>query len=194
MPFTLSLGSKAPDFCLAGTDGNVYTLQSFSQSPLLVIFFTCNHCPYVTGSDEETRKTALKYRSQGVEFVAINSNSTEHYAEDSFAGMVERMNKHTFPWMYLYDESQNIAKLYGALRTPHFYIFDTDRLLVYCGRALDNPKNPEKSTVNNLDMALEDILSGRSPQIPLTNPIGCSVKWKGHDSHWLPPDACDLVR
>jgi len=191
LPFTLSLGSKAPDFCLAGTDGTVYTLESFADFPALVIFFTCNHCPYVTGSDESTRATALKYPK--ARFVAINSNSPEHYEEDSFSAMVARMDEYSFPWTYLYDESQEVAKQYGALRTPHFYLFDNTRTLVYCGRALDNPKSPEKSTVNNLDIALEDLFSGNPPRSPLTNPIGCTVKWKGHDSHWLPDDACDLI-
>jgi peroxiredoxin len=191
MPFTLPLGSKAPNFCLAGTDGKVYTLESFSKAPALVIFFTCNHCPYVIGSDESTRETALKYKK--AQFVAINSNAPEHYAEDSFSSMVERMEEYNFPWIYLYDESQKIAKFYGALRTPHFYLFDSARTLVYCGKAVDNPQDPQKSTINNLDMALEDFFSGKPMRVPLTNPIGCTVKWKGHDSHWLPDEACDLV-
>src|SRR5882762_5613907 len=127
MPFTLPLHAKAPDFCLAGTDGKVYTLKSFESFPTLIIFFTCNHCPYVIGSDEVTRKTALTFMPKGVGFVAINSNSKETYPEDSFEKMVERMQQQKFPWSYLYDETQEVAKKYGALRTPHFYLFDKDR-------------------------------------------------------------------
>jgi len=131
--------------------------------------------------------------AKGIGFVGINSNSPEHYAEDSFAHMVQRMQEHNFPWVYLYDPTQDVARSYGALRTPHYFVFDGERKLVYCGRGLDQPKNPEKSTVNDLDNALDDLVSGRPVRMPLTNPIGCNVKWKGHDKHWMPEEACDLV-
>lgn len=191
MAFTLSLGQKAPNFCLAGTDGVVYTLDSFKEAPFLVIFFTCNHCPYVIGSDEETRKTALKYLD--VQFVGINSNAPEHYAEDSFDHMVLRIKEHNFPWKYLYDPTQEIAKKYGALRTPHFYVFDKERKLVYCGRGVDSPKDSSKITKRDLDLALSELTSGKAISAPLSNPIGCNVKWRGHEKHWMPDDACDLV-
>jgi peroxiredoxin len=194
MPFTLPIGSHAPDFCLAGTDGKVYTLKSFADAPVLVIFFTCNHCPYVIGSDEVTRKTALHFKKQGVQFVAICSNSAETYAEDSFDNMVARMKKYEFPWPYLYDESQDIARAYGALRTPHFYLFDKKRKLIYCGRAVDSPGDAKKITINDLDNALQEHCSGKPITVPLTNPIGCNIKWKGKDAHWMPGDACDLIR
>jgi peroxiredoxin len=193
MPFTLDPGAKAPDFSLKATDGKVYALKNFADSKILVIFFTCNHCPYVTGSDEVTRKTALKFQSQGVRFAAINSNSPEYYHEDSFEGMVKRMHEHNFPWIYLHDPTQEIAKKYGALRTPHFYVFDSLRHLVYTGRGVDNPRETSKMKINDLDRALEEILAGKSVSIPRTNPIGCNVKWKGHDPHWMPKEACDLV-
>lgn len=193
MPFTLPLGAKAVDFCLAGTDGKVYTLNSFSKAPALVIFFTCNHCPYVTGSDEVTRNTALKFINQEVQFIGINSNSEKTYAEDSFNHMVERMKRHTFPWTYLYDETQDVAKSYGALRTPHFYLFDKDRRLIYSGRGVDTPRDTTKMSVNDLERALDEYLAGKAISIPLTNPIGCNVKWKDKDAHWMPPEACDLA-
>jgi hypothetical protein len=107
--------------------------------------------------------------------------------------MVERMEEHGFPWTYLRDESQEVAKAYGAMRTPHFYVFDKNRKLVYTGRGVDNPREAEKATVNDLDRALEEITSGRPVSVPLTNPIGCNVKWEGQDAHWMPPEACDLV-
>jgi peroxiredoxin len=158
-----------------------------------VIFFTCNHCPYVTGSDESTRKTAEKFAPRGVKFVGINSNSKSTYPEDDFDHMVQRMNEHQFPWVYLYDASQEVARAYGALRTPHFYVFDKDRKLVYTGRAVDNPKNTALATVNDLDRALEEHTSGKPVSTPVTNPLGCNVKWEGKDAHWMPAEACDLV-
>ena len=107
--------------------------------------------------------------------------------------MVKRMEEQKFPWVYLRDESQDVARAYGALRTPHFYVFDSDRNLVYTGRGVDSPKDPEKITVNDLDRALEEVVSGKPVSVPLTNPIGCNVKWRGQDAHWMPPEACDLV-
>jgi peroxiredoxin len=193
MAFTIQIGDKAPDFTLPATDGKTYSLDDFKQDKFLVIFFTCNHCPYVIGSDEITRTVALKYLPQGVRFVAINSNSENTYPEDSFPNMVSRMEKYRFPWMYLHDKDQTIVKAYGALRTPHFYVFNSDRTLVYTGRGIDNPRNPSKMTVNNLDIALNELTSGMRISIPVTNPIGCNIKWEGMDAHWMPPDACDLV-
>lgn len=193
MAFTLKLGERAPEFTLPATDGRRYTLSDFDDASVLVIFFTCNHCPYVIGSDEVTRKTVEKFASQGVKFVGINANSKNTYPEDDFEHMVSRMKEHKFPWLYLYDESQDVAKMYGALRTPHFFVFDKERLLIYTGRAIDNPRDTSKMTVNDLDRALAEHIAGNPVSVPLTNPIGCNVKWEGKDAHWMPVDACDLV-
>jgi peroxiredoxin len=193
MAFTLQIGDSAPDFKLPATDGKTYQLSDFSQYPVLVVFFTCNHCPYVIGSDEVTQATANKFADQGVAFVGINSNSKNTYMEDDFDHMVARMYQFQFPWTYLHDESQAIAKAYGALRTPHFYVFDRDRRLVYTGRGIDTPRDASKMTVNDLDKALSEHLAGEAISIPVTNPIGCNVKWDGEDPHWMPVEACDLV-
>ena len=193
MSFTLQIGEKALDFELPATDGNTYRLSDFDDAKVLVMFFTCNHCPYVIGSDEVTRQTAEKFAPQGVKFVGINSNSVNTYPEDSFEHMVERMNTHKFPWLYLYDEPQEVALAYGALRTPHFYVFDQDRKLIYTGRGVDSPRDTSRMTVNDLERALEEHLAGRPVSVPYTNPIGCNVKWDGKDAHWMPPEACDLV-
>lgn len=193
MPFTLTLGSPAPDFTLRSTDGKDYSLKDFKQADVLVVFFTCNHCPYVINSDEVTRQTVEKYKDQGVVFVAINSNSRHTIPEDSFEMMVARMQEQHFPWIYLYDESQEIARKYGALRTPHFYVFDKQRRLIYTGRGVDSPRDLTKMTVNNLDDALREHLSGKAISVPLTNPIGCNVKWEGRSHHWMPAEACDIV-
>jgi hypothetical protein len=147
----------------------------------------------VTGSDEGTRKTVAKFAPRGVTFVAINSNSENTYPEDSFDHMVARMEEQKFPWVYLRDKSQNVARAYGGLRTPHFFVFDKDRKLVYTGRGVDNPHEADKVTVNDLDNALEEHLAGKAVTTPKTNPIGCNVKWDGEDAHWMPADACDLV-
>lgn len=193
MAFTLEIGDKSPDFSLPATDGKSYKLFDFKDAKALVIFFTCNHCPYVTGSDGVTKKTAERFSSQGVKFVGINSNSENTYPEDDLPHMVERMKTHKFPWVYLRDKSQDVARAYGALRTPHFYVFDQDRKLVYTGRGVDNPREASKVKVNDLEQSLEEHLSGKKVSVAKTNPIGCNVKWDGKDAHWMPPEACDLV-
>jgi len=193
MAFTLSLGSEAPDFSLRATDGNTYSLKDFADVKVLVIFFTCNHCPYVIGSDEVTRQTVENFEPKGVKFIGINSNSPNTYEEDSFENMVKRIKQYNFSWLYLYDDTQDIARAYGALKTPHFFVFNEDRKLVYTGRGVDNPRESSKITVNDLENALEELLGGKEITNPITNPIGCNVKWDGKDAHWMPPEACDLV-
>ena len=192
MSFTLNIGEKAPDFDLISTSKQRVSLNNL-DSYILVVFFTCNHCPYVTGSDETTRITAKKFLDKGVKFAAINSNSENTYEEDSFENMILRMEENNFPWVYLHDNNQEIALKYGALKTPHFFIFDDQRKLVYTGRGVDSPLDSKKIKINNLELALDELTSNTLISIPITNPIGCSVKWEGKDSHWMPPEACDLV-
>ena len=192
MSFTLRLGQKAPEFNLISTSKEKVSISSF-DSKFLVIFFTCNHCPYVTGSDEVTRQTANKFRNKDVSFIAINSNSANTYQEDSFENMVLRMEEYNFPWVYLHDADQEIALKYGALKTPHFYVFNEQRELIYTGRGVDSPLDANKIKINNLELVLDELTSNTLISIPITNPIGCSLKWEGKDSHWMPPEACDLI-
>ena len=192
MSFTLQLGQKAPEFNLISTSNENISLSSFN-SKFLVVFFTCNHCPYVTGSDEVTRQTVNKFKDKDVSFIAINSNSANTYQEDSFENMILRMKEYNFPWVYLHDADQEIAMKYGALKTPHFYVFNEQRELVYTGRGVDSPLDANKIKINNLELVLDELTSNTLISIPITNPIGCSVKWEGKDSHWMPPEACDLV-
>lgn len=193
MAYTLTTGSKAPGFRLKATTGEYYSLDDFKDTGFLVIFFTCNHCPYVLGSDEDTRKIANKYSEKGVGFVAINSNSPNTYIEDDFDHMVQRMEENKFPWLYLYDDTQETALAYGALKTPHFFLFDKERRLIYTGRALDNPKDPSLAREHDLERALEEVTTGKPLSVTVTNPIGCNIKWDGKERHWMPPEACDLV-
>lgn len=193
MAFTLQIGERAPDFSLPGVDGKNYSLADFADAPLLVVAFTCNHCPYVVGSEDRIIAFAQEYSGRGVAFVAINSNSQNTYADDSYEHMVERARDKQFSFPYLRDEPQQVALAYGALRTPHFYVFDQERKLRYTGRMDDNPKFPGQETTHELRDAVEDLLAGRQVSTPLTNPLGCNVKWDGQDHHWMPTEACDLV-
>ncbi len=193
MSFTLSIGEKAPDFQLKGTDGKMYSLSEFSDREVLVIFFTCNHCPYVIHSNELTRETVEKFATESIEFIGINANSANTNEADSYDHMVENMKENNFPWLYLRDETQKVAEAYGALRTPHFFVFDKDRQLIYTGRAVDNPRNPDQATQFDLDRALSEKFADEPISVPQTNPLGCNVKWEGKAADWMPPEACDLV-
>ena len=103
------------------------------------------------------------------------------------------MEEYKFPWIYLYDESQDIAIDYGALKTPHFFVFNEAHELIYTGRAIDNPRETSKMTVNDLENVLEKHLAGKDIYQKVTNPIGCNIKWEGKDKHWMPADACNLI-
>ena len=193
MAFTLQLGDSPPDFSLPATDGQTYSPDDFKDAKILVIAFTCNHCPYVINSEQRVLDFTRDYSSHGVAYVAINSNSHTTYADDSFEHMKERARERGFNFPYLRDESQNVARAYGALRTPHFYVFDENRKLRYTGRMDDNPRNPGQQTTRELRDAVDALLAGREVEVPLTNPIGCNVKWDGKDAHWMPAQACDIV-
>ncbi len=193
MSYTILPGDRAPRFeKLLATDGNYYNHEDFVEKPFKVIFFTCNHCPYVTGSDELTRRVAEEF-SKDAHFIGINSNSKNTYEEDSFKNMVSRMEEFNFPWTYLYDEDQRIALSFGALKTPHFFIFNQDWTLLYTGRNTDNPKDINLKKTDDLHNALEEATEGKKISVPITNPIGCNIKWEGKPAHWMPAEACDLI-
>ncbi len=193
MPFTLPLDAPAPDFHLPGTDGRIHALADFAAAPVLVVAFTCNHCPYVIGSEDRLIAFADEYRPRGARLVCINSNEQVEHPTDDLAHMVERAAAKGFPFPYLRDEDQRVALAYGALRTPHFYAFDAGRKLRYTGRMDDHPKDASRATTHELRDAVDDLLAGRRPAVPLTNPLGCNVKWAGEERHWMPAEACDLV-
>ncbi|MDP6637264.1 MAG: thioredoxin family protein [Phycisphaerae bacterium] len=193
MSFTLELGADAPNFDLPGVDGASCRLSDFSEARLLIVVFSCNHCPYVIGSEDRMNQLYDDYASRGVELVAINSNEDVNHPTDSFEHMIARAREQGFKFAYLRDETQSVAKAYGALRTPHYYVFDENRKLRYTGRMDDNPRQAGMETTHELRDALEALLDGNDPPTPLTNPIGCNVKWKDRDAHWMPPEACDLL-
>lgn len=182
----LNINDRAPTFTLPATDGQTYSLNDFKEDTL-VISFTCNHCPFVYNSDEGTRSTADKYSKQGVKFVMINANDADSHPDDNFNNMVARMNEHDFPWLYLRDESQETAHAYGALVTPHFFVFNRGRELIYAGRATNSPRVPEEITTHDLEAALDQHLAGQPITTPTTDPIGCSIKWKQDST-----ESCDI--
>ncbi|HYO08765.1 MAG TPA: thioredoxin family protein [Tepidisphaeraceae bacterium] len=193
MAFTLQLGQTPPDFSLPGVDGKTYSPSSFTGAKVLVIVWSCNHCPYVIGSEDRMLAFYNDYAPRGVAMIAINSNETVGHPTDSFDHMVTHATEKKIPWPYVRDDSQEVALAYGALRTPHYYVFDQERKLRYTGRMDDNPRTPGKETTRELRDAVDALLAGTKPPVEVTNPIGCNVKWQGKERHWMPPEACDLV-
>jgi len=177
----LNIGANAPDFNLPGTDGNLHKLDDYRNAVKgLVVIFSCNHCPYVIKKERRMIELANEYKALGVEFVLISANDVMNYPADSFPNMKKRVAEKGYPFPYLYDESQAVAHSYGALVTPHAFLFDSELKLVYNGALDDNPDNDNRATVHYLKNALDSLLAGDIAGLKdkLTPPRGCSVKWK----------------
>lgn len=184
-PPMLAIGASAPDFKLKGVDDKTYTLDSFKDSNLLVIIFTCNHCPTAQAYEDRIIKLHADFKDKGVALVAINPNSNNGlrldelgYTEigDSFEEMKMRAKDRDFKFPYLYDgETQSTAKAFGVVATPHVYIFDKERKLKYVGRIDDS----EIKTVTSTDArnAIEALLAGKPVPVEKTKVFGCSTKW-----------------
>jgi peroxiredoxin len=185
----LPLGTPAPDFSLPSTDGQIISLDDFSDSRALLVAFICNHCPYVKHIAAGLKQLADDYLPRGVGVVAINSNDAEKYPADSLAAMVQERNQRGYPFPYLFDEDQRVARAYAAACTPDFYLFDGGRKLVYRGQ-LDGsrPGNDQPVTGQDLRSALEAVLAGEPPSETQTPSIGCNIKWKpGHEPTYFDP-------
>ena len=177
MGLVLELGAKAPDFVdLKGTDGKAYSLNSFSNKPVLVVAFTCNHCPYAQAYEDRLVAIQRDYAGRGVQFFGINSNDDKSYPEDGFPQMVKRAKDKGFNFPYIRDAEQTSAEAYGAVCTPHVFAFDKDRRLRYRGR-IDDSKDPKMVKSNDLRNALDDMVAGKAPRLADTKPFGCSIKW-----------------
>ena len=172
----ISIGTTSPDFNLKATDNNSYNLSSFSDKKLLVIMFTCNHCPFVKAYEDRLIQIQKDYSDKSVSLVAINSNETINYPEDTFEKMQIRVTEKSYNFPYLRDEDQSVASSYGASFTPEIFVFDIDRRLRYHGRIDDN-KDPDNVTSSDLRNALDELLSERAVTSSETHGIGCSIKW-----------------
>lgn len=174
-------GSLAPDFSLPGIDGNTWSLSSFDDASALVVVFTCNHCPYAVAIEDRLISLQAALAGRGVRFVLINPNDSVQYPEDSFSNMVQRAKDKAYPFPYLMDSTQEIARAYDAACTPDIYLFDRNRRLYYAGRFDDNWQEPEKVTRQDLRLAIEDLLAERNLSFVPVPSMGCSIKWKGSE-------------
>lgn len=173
----LKLGAPAPAFDLPGVDGKNRTLTSFSDKKILVVVFTCNHCPYVQGWEDRLIAIQRDFGSKGVQLVGINANETKNYPEDSFDKMVIRAREKRYNFPYLRDEDQSVTRAFDAACTPEIFAFDSERRLQYHGRVDDNYQDPKAVKSHDLENALDDLLAGRPVKTPLTPAMGCSIKW-----------------
>ena len=175
----LSLGTAAPDFCLPDTEGAKVALSDFDGNRVLLVMFICNHCPYVKHVRHELARLGRDYASRGVGMVAINANDAAAYPEDSPEKMRAEKASAGYPFPYLYDETQEVAKAYGAACTPDFFVFDGDRRLAYRGQLDDaRPGNGEPVTGHDLRAALDALLAGQPVAETQRPSMGCKVKWK----------------
>lgn len=174
----LSLGEQAKSFSLPGIDGEEYSLGRFEGSSALAVIFSCNHCPYVQAWEDRMVEIQSDYQDRGVQFVAINANDASKYPDDDFDSMKTRARVKGFNFPYLHDEGQDVARAYGAERTPEVFLFDADRHLRYHGAIDDSYDDPEAVEATYLRDAIDALLSGKEPEVKTSKPVGCTIKWK----------------
>jgi peroxiredoxin len=175
----LALGTVAPDFQLPNIDGKHVALAGFKAAPALVVMFICNHCPYVKHLRAALSDFGRECAAKGVAVVAISSNDAANYPDDSPAKMALEAKAAGYPFPYLYDESQKVAKAYRAACTPDFYLFDRGRRLVYRGQFdASRPGNGIPATGRDLRAAVDAVLKGAAPSLNQAPSMGCNIKWK----------------
>jgi peroxiredoxin len=188
VPPVLPLGSPAPDFTLPGTDGRDWSLKDFASSKVLVVVFTCNHCPTAQYYEERIKQLVDDYKDKGVAVVAISPNDPKSVRldelgwtdlSDTFAEMKIRAKDHAFNFPYLYDgDTESVSLAYGPATTPHTFVFDADRRLRYVG-AIDDSERIAKVTKHYVRDAIDALLAGKEPAVASTKALGCSTKWAG---------------
>jgi thiol-disulfide isomerase/thioredoxin len=193
-PVTLAIGAKAPDFKLQGTDNKLYSLTSFAKAKILVIVFTCNHCPTAQAYEDRIIQLTNDYKNKGVQVVAISPNDptairTDElgYTDmgDSFEEMKIRSKQKKYNFPYLFDgKTQTAAKAYGPIATPHVFIFDNERKLRFQGR-IDDMENPAKAPdTKDTEAAINELLTNKEVTTKTTKVFGCSIKWASKEK-WI---------
>jgi thiol-disulfide isomerase/thioredoxin len=175
---TAALGSPCPPFSLVSVDQKMFSLEDFSDANVLVVMFICNHCPYVKAVEERLIALAEEFDESDAAFVAICSNDPTEHPEDEPAQLFHRWKEKSYPFPYLIDPTQKIAKTFGAVCTPDFFVYDRTRKLRYRGRLDDSWKNESLVKRHEMESAINAILSGESPSAEQIPSMGCSIKWK----------------
>jgi peroxiredoxin len=172
------LGTPCPDFRLPTVDGGTVARDDFAATPVLAVMFICNHCPYVQAVEDRLVALAREYESRGVQVVGICSNDPTDYPDDHPKRLLARWREKRFGFPYGVDESQAVARTFGAVCTPEFFVYGPDRTLAYHGRLDDSWREPAKVTRRELASALDALLAGRSPSREQVPAMGCSIKWR----------------
>ncbi len=174
----LNLGDRAVSFELQGVDGGLHALEDHADKEAVAVVFTCNHCPYAQAWEGRLIRIQSDYKPRGVQLVAINANDADRYPDDSFPRMKEHAEERGFNFPYLHDESQEVARAYGAERTPEVFLFDKSGALRYHGTVDDNYDDPSAVMSHYLIDAIEAVLEDREPATTETAPVGCTIKWR----------------
>ncbi len=185
-PSTMSpLGTKAPDFSLPDTEGGTVRLSDFADAPALLVAFICNHCPFVKHIAPALASLARDYQARGVAVVAINANDVERFPDDRPELMAKEVRARGYTFPYVFDETQEVAKAYGASCTPDFFLFDGNHRLVYRGQLDDSrPESGLPATGADLRAALDAVLESRPVPEDQKPSMGCNIKWKpGNEPH-----------
>ncbi len=175
----MKLGTQAPDFSLPDTvSGKTQSLSELKSDRATVVMFICNHCPFVHHVNSKLVEVANKYQAKGVQFIAISSNDIESYPEDAPELMTRTAEREGYPFLYLYDETQEVARAYRAECTPDFFVFDGNLACVYRGRFDETRPNKGQPTGKDLSAALDALLAGKKIPTEQQPSMGCSIKWK----------------
>lgn len=174
---TLKIGSALPQFSLKSVDGQIYKPESFKDKKVLIVIFSCNHCPYVQAYESRIIELQRIYEKDAA-IIAISSNDAVKYPEDSFEKMGKRAAEQHFNFPYLYDEDQSIAKAFDASHTPEVFLFNAERKLSFHGKIDDNWQEPDNVKSRYLNDAIVEVLNNEEVSVPETFTIGCTIKWK----------------
>ncbi|GIV33473.1 MAG: thioredoxin family protein [Chitinophagales bacterium] len=176
------IGDVATDFKLKNIDGRMVSLSDYPDAKGFVIVFTCNHCPYAKLYEERLVALDKVAKAKGYPVIAINPNDATKYPEDSYENMIKRAKEKGFTFPYLVDETQEIARTYGALRTPHVFLLkkDSDNKLrvAYIGAIDDDTEGTRPDRVKYVENAIDAVENGQKPDPEITKAIGCTIKWK----------------
>ena len=178
--FAVNPGEKAPAFALTTTDGETYDSKNVvANHEATVIVFTCNTCPVARAYEDRIIATAKEYAPRKVAFLAVNPNDADKIPQENMESMKKRAAEKGFPFPYLRDDTQSVAKSYGAKVTPHFFVADKSGVIRYVGRFDNNQQqNPNVKTATDLQNALDAVLAGNEPLTSATKAFGCGIKWK----------------
>jgi peroxiredoxin len=173
-----ALGTPCPDFRLPGVDGKTHARDDFAASPVLVVMFICNHCPYVQAVEERLIRLGREVGPRGAQLVGICANDAVSYPDDAFDKLAARARARGYSFPYLHDETQEVARAFGAVCTPDIFVYDRARRLAYRGRIDDSWKDEAKVQRRDLAEAIEALLAGHPPSPEQRPSMGCSIKWR----------------